>query len=337
MKRIVFLLVCVGFFSMVFSSTVQAKEVTVWYPGWGNNGISDYDSLKNNASTVNEVNPFWYKLDVDGTIKPYEWAGEQRLIDLANQNNIRIRPLISNEFDPDRVHKVLATYSTREQHAQAITDLVVQNNYQGIDIDYELLRAEDSDEFVDFLRILKEKLHANNKRLSVAVMPKPNGNIHHGHDYAGIGKYADQVKIMTYDLHWNGSFAGHSATPIWIDYVLNYAESQIAPHKIRMGLPFYSREWIGTSSKDMVWRDIRSIVLRYKPEIKVDPISKERHFTYVQSDGIKREVWFQTNQSIDLKLKTLVNKHPRIGGISIWHIGGETTNYWTPIRNRLNK
>ncbi len=31
----------------------------------------------------------------------------------------------------------------------------------------------------------------------------------------------------------------------------------------------------------------------------------------------------------------LVRKHPEIGGVAIWHIGGESPGMWVPIKEKL--
>ena len=82
--------------------------------------------------------------------------------------------------------------------------LVRQHHYAGIDIDYEKLRAGDRQVFTAFISELAAALHARGKVLSVALFAKTTNagyaprNM--AQDYAAIGRVADQVRIMTYDI-----------------------------------------------------------------------------------------------------------------------------------------
>lgn len=311
-------------------------EVSVWYPGWGTSGVSDYDSLRLRSHLIDEVNPYWYALKPGGAVRPYEWAEDPRLLSLARREGIAVMPLVSNEFDPDRVSRMLQSRESRERHARQLVQLAVQNGYDGLDLDYELLRASDRNRFSLFVEDLARRLHARGKQLSVAVHPKTSEPGHwsgaRAQDWKRIGQAADKVKIMLYDYHWDGSRAGPAAPLWWIDEVLSFAKTQIAPRKIRMGLPFYAREWRGTSARDLVHADVRRIIDGHSPTIRAHA-SGERYFNYAGG----RTVYFQTPLSIDRKLGVLVDRHPRIGGISVWHIGGEAPGYWNAIRNRLGR
>lgn len=310
-------------------------RVSVWYPGWGTSGISDYRSVSRNIGAIDEINPYWYALKADGTVKPYDWAEDPKLLSLARKNKKAVMPLISNEFDPKRVSKMLSTRSSRNAHAQRLTRLVVNKRYAGLDLDYEMLYARDRDRFSAFVRVLARKLHAKNKKLSVTVHPKTSApgswSGPKAQDWKRIGRAADEVKIMLYDYHWNGSKAGPAAPPKWIHKVLSFAETRIAPRKVRMGLPFYGRDWKGTRAEDLVYADVRNLKKKYSPTVRRS--GGEPYFRYPG----RHTVYYQDHRSIAIKLNVLVRKHPRIGGIAIWHVGGEPRGYWKPIRNKLKR
>lgn len=309
--------------------------VSVWYPGWGTSGVSDYQSISRNLRAIDEINPYWYALKGDGSVAPYDWAEVPRLLSLARKNNKRVMPLISNEFDPARVSRMLATKSSRNAHARELTRLVVDKRYAGLDLDYEMLYAKDRDRFSLFVRRLAYLLRAKGKKLSVTVHPKTSApgswSGARAQDWRRIGRVADEVKIMTYDYHWDGSRAGPAAPPRWIDKVLTHAERTIPPRKVRMGLPFYGRDWRGTSAKDLVYADVHRLKKKYSPTVRRR--GGEPYFRYPG----RHTVYYQDRRSIGIKLRVLVRKHPRIGGIAIWHVGGEAPGYWGPIKNRLNR
>ncbi len=311
-------------------------KVSVWYPGWGTSGTSDYQSVSENAATVDEVNPFWYKLKADGFVASYEWAEDPKLLSLAREKGITVMPLISNEFDPERVHRVISTEAARAAHAKRLTDLVVSKGYDGLDLDYESLRAEDRDEFSLFVETLASRLHARDKKLAIAVHAKtsePGGwSGARAQDWKRLGRAADEFKIMLYDYHWNGSEAGPAAPPGWIDEVLTFAETRVAPYKIRMGLPFYGRDWRGTEATDLVYAEVRQLAEERSATMHRHP-SGEPYFEYSGD----HTVYYQDSRSIGMKLEVLKRKHPKVGGIAVWHVGGESQNYWTTLKNKLGR
>ncbi len=117
-------------------------EVSVWYPGWSTAGSSDYESVSKNISIISNVSPYWYALKPDGSVAAYEWAEDQKLLSLAREHDKPVTPLVTNEFDPDRVSRMVSTESSRTAHVTNLVNLVVSHGYAGLDLDYEMLDYE---------------------------------------------------------------------------------------------------------------------------------------------------------------------------------------------------
>ena len=114
-----------------------------------------------------------------------------------------------------------------------IVKLVQENQFDGIDIDYEILDAADREAFSVFIEELGDALHEQGKLVSVTVHAKtddlgPWGGTQ-AQDWARLGKAADEFKIMTYDFHNGASEAGSIAPIDWVSDVLRYAEIGRAP------------------------------------------------------------------------------------------------------------
>lgn len=250
-------------------------EIGVWYPGWGAPGTSEYESTRENLATIDKISPYWYALKSNGSIAAYGWAEDPKLLSLARDKSKLVVPLVTNEFDPSRVGRMLATTSSRDAHAEELADLVVRKGYAGLDLDYELLHAEDRDGFSTFVEDLALRLHARGKELSVAVHPKTSEpgawDGPKAQDWGRLGRAVDEFRVMTYDYHWDGSEAGPASPPEWIDWVLDFAENQVDPQKVRMGLPFYGRDWRGTEAEDLVYAQVRTLSDRYSVTAHRDP------------------------------------------------------------------
>ncbi len=325
---------CVAILDREPAEAAPRYEVSVWYPGWGTAGSSDYDSVSENISTIDNISPYWYALKPDGSITAYEWAEDPKLLSLAREHDKPVTPLVSNEFDPARVSRMLSTESSRAVHVEDLVQLIVSNGYAGLDLDYEMLWAKDRDRFSHFVKSLASRLHDRGKTLSIAVHPKTSEpgtwGASKAQDWKRLGRSVDEFRIMTYDYHWNGSEAGPAAPPDWIDEVLSFAESQVSSHKIRMGLPFYGRVWKGTVAQDLVYDEVRGLIDKHSARVRRHS-SGELYFKYAGG----HTVYYQDSHSLSRKLHMLIRKHPNVGGVTIWHVGGEYQRNWNVINEKL--
>ena len=114
-------------------------------------------------------------------------------------------------------------------------NLAAAGGYDGIDLDYENLRASDRAAFTSFVQHLAGALHAQGKLLTVNVYAKTSEpgtwDGPQAQDWWAIGQAADQVRIMTYEYSWSTSPPGPIAPVNWVNDVIGYATSQIPPGK----------------------------------------------------------------------------------------------------------
>ncbi|HEY3055959.1 MAG TPA: glycosyl hydrolase family 18 protein, partial [Thermoanaerobaculia bacterium] len=222
----------------------------------------------------------------------------------------------------------------REKHAEAVTQLVVQNAFAGIDIDYESMTADARGNFSAFVQLLATKLHGAGKKLSVTVHAKSsdadNWRGPAAQDWRAIGAAADTVKIMAYDNHWNGSAAGAIAPLTWLDNIATYAEAMMPAQKVIMGLPWYGYDWQGTSATDLVYNDAIALAQRVGAQVAHD-MNGEATFTYSA-----HTVYFQDASSYSKKIDAILAKHPGIGGFAHWRAGGEDPAIWSDVARLHN-
>ncbi len=307
-------------------------QVSVWAPYVG---FLEQKTLTENADVLTEVNFFWYELGADGLIRGAVQSPQG--LGAARDAGLRILPSILNgDFDRDRVAAIIHDPDRRDEHIAAIVQLVIENNYDGIDIDYESLHAGDRDAFTAFIEALAAALHEEGKLLSTTVHPKTGeGGTWGGpqaQDWARLGAVSDEFKIMIYDYHHGASEAGPIAPLDWADAVLTYAESQVEPGKIFMGVPFYGYDWVGSTGESLEWRQAVKRARIYNAEILRDASSGEAWFTY--DDG-RRAVYFNDAETLRGRLALLRDRHPDIAGVSIWRLGGEDPANWDMIRDKL--
>ena len=93
-----------------------------------------------------------------------------------------------------------------ESKRRLIDNLLVtleEKQYQGVDVDFEYILAEDRDAFTTFVAELTRTMNANGYEVSVALAPKTSANqpglLYEGKDYGGLGAAANSVLLMTYE------------------------------------------------------------------------------------------------------------------------------------------
>jgi spore germination protein YaaH len=310
----------------------EPRKVSAWLPYWDSRG---FQSFLNNADLYAELSPVWYELSTSGAITPYSGAADPTVINGAKSKAVAVIPMISNAFDGARVHAMLATTSSRAAHVAAIVNLVVNNAYDGFDVDYENLQASDRDLFSSFVSELATALHAQSKKLTVAVHPKTSEpgswDGPQAQNYASIGQSADKVRVMAYDYHWDSSPAGAVAPLSWVDQVAQFSASQIPPAKVQLGVPLYGYDWVGNTGTGQMWAELEQTRTSNNATRQWSSADSAPWFSY-NANGTSHVAWYEDAQSVDAKL-AIVDKYA-LGGAIFWRIGGEDPAVWTKARAR---
>jgi spore germination protein YaaH len=239
-------------------------EVSGWLPYW--RGATSTNDVMPHLSELTEVNPFVYSLRNDGTFLDNAGIGQPPWSDLiaaAKAQKVRVIPTIMTG-DGSLVHSLLSNSTKRIALEVRIANFVKQNNFDGIEIDFEGKLAEDKDNFSTFLKGLYARM--GNKWVMCDIEARtPLSSKYYGtqvpanagqyaNDFTQINKYCDRVKFMTYDqqgddMQLTAQAASSSelyapvADPAWVTKVINLAKQSINPNKIMIGIPTYGYEY----------------------------------------------------------------------------------------------
>lgn len=318
----------VGAVALAVSVASNASRISVWVPGWDKAALT---SLQLHAGAIQEANPVWYEAAADGSIsKTYNAENASWRAAMTGSVIIpTVQNYINGSFNGPVIDSLMATAQSRETHAAAIAQLAIVNAYDGMDIDYEDLASASRSNFTAFVSVLRDKLHAAGKKLSVTVYAKAgdseNWNGPGAQDWAAIGSIADSVKIMAYDYHWSTSEAGALTPLTWLDQVATYAEKTIPGAKILMGLPWYGYDWSGKQGATVNYAGAMEIARTHGSTVGHD-LNGEATFTY---GG--RTVYFQDAAAYARKVDVIKSRHPSIGGFAHWELGSEDPAIWDVI------
>ncbi|KAB8139906.1 glycoside hydrolase [Chloroflexia bacterium SDU3-3] len=317
------------------------RYISAWLPNSFNE--TNRKSFEANADILDEISPFWYATNTRGDLLHGYDARDKDLVDLAHANNVLVIPSVHNVVTgADPIPTLLRNPEARSRHVRNIVDEVLAHNYDGFDIDFESLSSSLREEYSAFIIELGEALHKHGKLLTVAVHAKTCDYCGLGgfQDWVVINKYADRMRMMTYDMSWKGGSPGPVAPVYWVQDVSEYARTVVDPSKIIVGVPFYGYDWKqgGGDAKAYNWEDFNAIIQQYgieKTLVETDSQGRsvqENRITYTLR-GQRRVAYFATKSSLDAKLALV--QQLDLAGIAIWRLGGEDPENWTVIRQRL--
>lgn len=347
------------------------KILTGWIPYYGMN--TALPSAVANGDLIKEVMPFWYTLKSETKITDLYTPSNPSVpmaLPLATMRDsgFQIIPTITDGTSKLVLAKLLSVASTRTQVVNTITNLVVANNFDGIDLDFEGFAFTDGTSswpatqinWVTFISQLSTSLHSLGKLLSVTTPvlfdPATGKRGYYVYDWATISPMIDRLRIMTYD--YSTTSPGPIGPLTWAEQSISYAVSVVAASKVYLGVPGYGRDWVtkvvgicpsvflttivpGGKAAPLM-RDISNLAATYGATPTYNNSFSEATFTYqkpytgLSSSGLQttctasRTVWYQNAQSFAARAQ-LVAKY-RLGGITEWTFGMEDPSATDAVR-----
>lgn len=288
-RNIVRLAAVASFFLVPFGAeaVVISKpfEVSGWIPYW-RVATGTADALQH-MDVFTEINPFVYTLKSDGTLVDNGKLGEEPWVSFiaeAKKRSVRIIPTVMNS-NGEFIAGILKDYSKRIALEDRIAALVFENNFDGIDIDFEAKGASTNKYFSLFLKGMQMRLGSKKWLMctieartppsdAYAKLPK---KLEYANDFAAINKYCDRVRIMAYDqrtadLTLNKKNKAVIYTPIadtaWVEKSIRLAMKQINKKKIVIGIATYGYEYrVGGAVGDYDYSILWSFNPRYADQI----------------------------------------------------------------------
>lgn len=314
----------------------EAPPVVLGYLPYWEQSIAMDDALRD-PDLLTTAAPWWYAPTAEGGVveqHPRFTDTGDDVVRRLRARGLLVMPTIANhrdgEWDFEVVPRLIADGTTRSAHVDNLVALVDDRGYDGIVIDYELLGAGDRDNFTGFITELGAALHARDRRLAVALHAQSSDEGSGGHnvaqDYRAIGQAADEVHLMTYDLHYDESEPGPIAPLPWVADVLDYATERIPPDKLLLGIGLFGYDWPdGETADGLQLHQVAGRIEDNNGTRGWDSDAQSPWFTYEQ-DGGDRTLWYEDARSVAAKL-ALVDEYD-LGGAFLWRLGGVPDDIW---------
>ncbi|HCL71142.1 MAG TPA: hypothetical protein DIC65_08900, partial [Actinobacteria bacterium] len=241
------------------------RVISGWMPYWMTSPSQPVgiDSAVANADLFEDVSPFWYSAiarkggGVQVALNPNFTNGSANVawaMERLRAAGMVVIPAIADASGKGRMAATLADPALRGQHVADLVALVVNNGYDGLDLDYENFAFVDGSKTWDatlpnwttFVAELGAALRAQGKLLSATVPgPCDTRNRCGGrsgywvYNIPGIAPHVDRIRIMAYD--YTVRSIGPIAPIDWVRANVEHAVTVMDPAKLQIGVPTYGR------------------------------------------------------------------------------------------------
>jgi len=293
---------------------------------------ASYAAFRTHYRQLGTVSPtFW---DCNTATAAVEGRNDAPIVTYAQDRKVKVLP----RFNCQRtaiVQKILNDPTTRAAWLDTITAYVDQFGYDGVNIDFEAVRAEDRDALTAFVAELAARLHARGKLLSQAVSAKTVDVMGHprstAFDYVELSKHVDAVFVMAWGIHWATSAPGAQDDISWVRRVADYVASLPRKEKFVMGTMLYGMDWpngggsIANEATGRYFDDITALSARYGAAPVYSPEKDSWQLNYTDESGVPHEVWYSDASNVANRMQIA---RERGLGIGFWRLGQEDTRIW---------
>jgi len=270
------------------------------------------------------------------------------ILTISYEKKISFIPVVTNmsenKFSSELARTIISNPVVTNNFVNGVLGLLQKYDLQGINIDFENLYPVDRNLFTEFIRILSQALHKNNKILVLNIAPKwqdwPEKEWAGFFDYNALGPYIDIAAIMTYEWGWREGTPRPTAPIDNIKQSLDYAiANNIPANKILMGMTLYGYDWnVSNSLKNIATTvtlaQVWDLARMHNGSIYFDVEAKQPYMNYIDFNKEYHVVWFEDALSHYWKYQLV--KDYNLRGVFYWTLNLPFPSTWYILSNMFN-
>lgn len=315
-------------------AVLKTGEFSVWVAYWDiDNGIKE---LSKSVDALSSVSSFALYFNNDGTVfVPEDLSNKHSEISAdTNKNNINSYICVVNDVidengnivqkDTNIIRKLLSSPTERSRHINELISFAQNNEYFGIEIDYEKLDENVWPDFVLFCSELYNQCVL--KKLDLRVIFEPR---------APLDRYTfpdgPEYIMMAYNLYGASTEPGPKAD---VDFIKELSvKMNNVPGKKWIAFASGGFDWqTGGETLSISEKEALDIINIYKCLPARDEKSGGLYFYYTDDKGKDHTVWYADNSTFDVWTRTA--RECGFENICLWKLGGnssETIEYFKSI------
>lgn len=364
MTALVLLLIVVLYRSDEPPAIRPVIAVDGWAPYWA---LDDSASeISRRAGSMREVSPFWFEVTGVDRIEVNPNAPEKLTKKfLKHTRDASVVPSIVDALGAGEMAAILADPVTRRRHIEAIVEFAQNDDYDGVDLNYEQFAFADGRDtwestspiWVTFIAELAPELRSVGRTLTVSIpiiydAERTSESGYWVYDYGAIVEHVDHIRMMAYD------YSVRDPGPIApLDFVRRAIKGAIEatgrPEKLVLAVPAYGRNWpvsvagvcpqpdpandITVPGRTTVTaRSVDDLIERRNATPVHDATTGESSFEYELeiSDGTNtcvqtRQVHYVDSEGVRARMDLAIDAG--LGGVALWALGFDDDDIWDAI------
>lgn len=213
----------------------------------------------------------------------------------------------------DLLYRLFASETAYQAHAEELLSLALANGYDGLEIDYENLKKDESlwELYMPFVSYLYERCGEEGLKLRIVI----ETNI-----------YADRIawvegpvySVMCYNLYGSHSGPGPKANKAFLEEVMQ--KMQYVPGSVDYALANGGFDWCEDGTVNGITTAAAEKLLESaKITAQRDHDSGAEYFSYTDKEGKNHEVWYADEETMETWMEWLSEGGNR--QFSIWRVG----------------
>jgi peptidoglycan-N-acetylglucosamine deacetylase len=287
------------------------------------------DSLKAALPSLDWVMPTWLNLQGPGlalkdSFNPAIYGYIRR-----NKPSVAIVPTVQNaalgKWDGPGLARLLADKARRQALEAALAKFIGDHKLQGITVDFENMPDSSHRDLGIFLKELTGVFRPHGWIVVDTAQFDDDD-----WPFAAYAQYVDYTMLMAYDEHYLTSKSGSIAGQSWYEDLLDKRMRVLPPSRTLIGIGSYAYDWAGNDNADGISYQGAVIAANDSgANIDFDDATNNPHFSYVEDDGTKHEVWMLDGVTAYNQIHAADSYRP--AGYAVWRLGAEDPSIWTVL------
>ena len=302
-----------------------------FYANWDDNS---YPALKRALPNLDWIIPGWLSLEGPGMELKSDVDARVLSYIQTTKPDIPILPMIQNaaegKWDGKGLARLLADPAARAARIEEIMSFLDKNKFQGLTIDFEEVPAAAQKNLQLFLTEMAAAF-APHRYIIVLAVPFDDDSW----PYAAYADIADFMLLMGYDQHWEEGTPGSIAGQSWFEETLDKRMKALDPARTIIAIGSYGYDWVkGKPAEDLTFEEAVLSARDSEADIDFDPETENPHFSFVEDDGQRHDVWFLDGITAFNEIHAADVYRP--AGYAVWRLGSEDPSIWSVLGRPYN-
>ena len=282
-------------------------------------------SVAAHAAQISVLSPTGITAGSDGAL---QGTPDAPAAETARVAGIALWPLVQ-ALDTASVHSMLSNPAAIARLIGELRATAATSGYPGIHLDVENAAEEDRPALTSLITQLAAGLHADQRRLAVAVIPHKPGHINASsvaYDLPAIAAAADLVTLMAYEQHGPSTQPGPVAGLDWDTELLAGSLPSLTASRTLLGLGTYARRWTPDGAVADGYGPAVAAALA-EPNARCDyDFAAQTPFIDSGTTSAQTVTYYDDADSLARKLSLEPSRG--LAGIAIWRLGFEDPALW---------